>query len=243
MKESDLFEPIKNYLEAGGYKVRAEVKNCDITATKGDELIIIELKLSANLQLFIQATDRQRVTDSVYVAIPKPSIRSKKHWKGIRHILRRLELGLIFVDVDNPVNSIEILFHPIPFQRKKISKRKKAILNEVENRSQNLNVGGINKKKIVTAYKENAIQIAIYLKEIGATNPKKLREYDSGKKTLSILYSNFYGWFQRVDHGIYDITAKGKKELKNFPGLVKKYEKYLKEKKETTENTENKEKK
>ncbi|RLC58131.1 MAG: hypothetical protein DRH89_01805, partial [Candidatus Cloacimonadota bacterium] len=100
-----------------------------------------------------------------------------------------------------------------------------------------------NKKKIVTAYKENAIQIAIYLKEIGATNPKKLREYNSGKKTLSILYSNFYGWFQRVDHGIYDITAKGKKELKNFPGLVKKYEKYLKEKKETTENTENKEKK
>ena len=230
MKESDLFEPVKNYLEAGGYKVRAEVKNCDITATKGDELIIIELKLSANLQLFIQATDRQRITDSVYVAIPKPSIRSKKHWKGIRHILRRLELGLIFVDVDNPVNSIEIVFHPISFQRKKISKRKKAILKEVENRSQNLNVGGSNKKKIITAYRENAIQIAIYLKEIGATTPKKLKECDSGKKTLSILYNNFYGWFQRIDHGVYDITTKGKKELKNFPGLVKKYEKYLKEK-------------
>ena len=229
MKESDLFEPIKNYLEAGGYKVRAEVKNCDITATKDDELIIIELKLSANLQLFIQATDRQRVTDSVYVAIPKPSIRSKKHWKGIRHILRRLELGLIFVDVDNPVNPIEIVFHPIPFQRKKISKRKKAILKEVENRSQNLNVGGSNKRKIVTAYRENVIQIAVYLQEIGATTAKKLKEYDSGKKTLSILYSNFYGWFQRIDHGVYDITAKAKSELKKYPGLIKKYEKRLRE--------------
>jgi len=229
MKESDLFEPIKKYLESNGYKVRAEVKNCDVTATKDDELIIIELKLSANLQLFIQATDRQRITDSVYVAIPKPSIRSKKHWKGIRHILRRLELGLIFVDVDNPVNPVEIVFHPIEFQRKKISMRKKAIIKEIESRSQNLNVGGSNKKKIVTAYKENAIQIAVYLKEIGATTPKKLREYDSGKKTLSILYSNFYGWFQRIDRGIYDITVKGKQELNNFPGLVKKYEKYLKE--------------
>ncbi len=229
MKESDLFEPIKKYLEANGYKVRAEVKNCDITATKGDELIIIELKLSANLQLFIQATDRQRITDSVYVAIPKPSLRSKKHWKGILHILRRLELGLIFVDVDNPVNPVEIVFHPIEFQRKKISKRKKSIIKEIENRSQNLNVGGSNKKKIITAYKENAIQIAVFLKEVGATTPEKLREYDSGKKTLSILYSNFYGWFQRIDRGIYDITAKGKQELRNFPGLVKKYEKYLKE--------------
>ncbi len=227
MKESDLFEPIKKYLEAGGYKVRAEVKDCDITATKGDELIIIELKLSANLQLFIQATNRQYITDSVYVAIPKPTQRSKKHWKGILHILKRLEIGLIFVDVDNPVNPVEIVFHPIEFQRRKFKHRKRAIIKEAENRSLNLNVGGSNKKKIITAYKENAIQIAVYLKIIGDTSAKILREYDSGKKTLSILYSNFYGWFQRIDRGIYGITQKGKKELNNFPGLVKKYEKYL----------------
>ena len=243
MKESDLYEPIKNYLEAGGYKVRAEVRNCDITATKGDELIIVELKLSANLQLFIQATNRQYITDSVYVAIPKPAQRSKKHWKGILHILRRLELGLIFVDVDNPINPVEIVFHPIEFQRRKFKHRKRAIIKEVENRSQNLNVGGSNKKKIITAYKENAIQIAVYLNKIGATSAKNLREYDSGKKTLSILYSNFYGWFQRVDRGVYDITAKGKSELKNFPGLVKKYDKYLMERRETTELTESTENK
>ena len=149
MKESDLFEPVKKYLEAGGYKVRAEVRNCDITATKGDELIIVELKLSANLQLFIQATNRQYITDSVYVAIPKPTQRSKKHWKGILHILRRLELGLIFVDVDNPINPVEIVFHPIEFQRRKFKHRKRAIIKEVENRSENLNVGGTNKKKII----------------------------------------------------------------------------------------------
>ncbi len=227
MKESDLFKPIKKYLEANGYTVRAEVKDCDITATKDDELIIIELKLSANITLLIQATDRQRITDSVYIAIPRTSIKNRKRWKGIRHILRRLELGLLLVDNENPINPIEIVFHPIKFQRKRNSKRKKSILKEVGNRSQNLNVGGINKKKIVTAYRENAIQIAVYLKEIGATSPKILRELDSGKKTLPILYSNFYGWFQRVDRGIYNITAKGKQELKKFPGLVKKYEKII----------------
>lgn len=227
MRESDLFEPVKNYLETNGYKVRAEVKNCDITATKGNELIIVELKLNANLQLFIQATDRQYITDSVYVAINKPYKRKTKRWKGIKHILRRLELGLIFVDVENPIDPVEIIFHPIPFQRRKFKTRKRAIIKEVENRSKNFNVGGMNKNKIITAYKENAIQIACYLNKLGASSPKTLRNLGSGEKTLSILYHNFYGWFKRVDRGIYAITNKGKSELINFSGLVKKYENKL----------------
>jgi len=45
MHETDLFPPIKKHLEASGYTVRAEVRDCDITAFKDDELIIIELKI------------------------------------------------------------------------------------------------------------------------------------------------------------------------------------------------------
>lgn len=235
MKESDLFLPVKKYLESNGYKVRAEVKNCDITATKGNDLIIIELKLTANLQVIIQAADRQRITDSVYIAIVKPKSRRTKRWKGIKHLIRRLELGLIFIDVQNPSEPVEIVFHPVPFQRRKQSSRKKAVITEVENRSKNLNIGGVNKKKIVTAYKENAIQIACYLEVLGASSPKTLRSLDTGKKTLSILSNNFYGWFQRVDRGVYDVSAKGKNEILNFPGLVKKYQNLFKEAYETNE--------
>jgi len=233
MKESDLFFPVKKYLKDNGYKVRAEVKNCDITATKGDELIIVELKLTANLQVIIQAADRQRITDSVYIAIVKPNRRRTKRWKGIKHILRRLEIGLIFVDLQNPIEPVEIVFHPVAFQRRKLSSRKRAVISEVMNRSRNLNVGGVNKQKIVTAYKENAIQIACYLDNLGATTPKKLRSLGTGKKTLSILSNNFYGWFQRIDRGIYDINAKGKKEILNFAGLRAKYETLLKNSGET----------
>jgi len=227
MKESDLFVPIKKYLEKANYTVRAEVKNCDITATKDDELIIIELKLSVNVQLLIQATDRQHITDSVYVAIPKSAIKNRKRWQGIKHILRRLELGLLLVDSKNLENPIEIVFHPIKFQKKKISKRRRAVLKEIENRSANLNAGGINRKKIVTAYKENALQIAVYLDNLGPTTPKNLRKLNCGPKTLSILYNNFYGWFERIERGIYGITIKGKNDLKGFPDLVKKYKKLI----------------
>lgn len=227
MKEADLFEPVKKYLEANGYNVRAEVKNCDITATKDDELIIIELKLNINLSLLIQATDRQRITDAVYVAVPRKVIKNRKRWKGAKHVLRRLELGLLLVDRENFTDPVELVFHPIKFQRKKLQHRKKVIIKEIAHRSGNLNVGGINRRKIVTAYRENAIQIAVCLSRLGATTPKVLRKYECGRKTTSILYHNFYGWFERVEHGIYDITVKGTKELKKFPSLSAKYKKKL----------------
>ncbi len=228
MKEVDLFEPVKKYLEANNYTVRAEVKNCDITATKNDELIIIELKLNINISLLIQAADRQRITDAVYVAVPRKIIKNRKRWKKTLHVLRRLELGLLLVDIESNINPVEIIFHPLKFQRKKIKQRKRVIIKEIENRSKNLNIGGSNKRKIITAYRENAIQIAVYLNELGAKAPKVLRKFGCGKKTTSILYNNFYGWFARIEHGIYDISAKGKRELKNFPGLSEKYEAILK---------------
>ena len=222
MYETDLFPPIKKHLEASGYTVRAEVRNCDITAFKDDELIIIELKLNVNIPLLIQATDRQRITDSVYVAIPRPSNRTqKKRWKGVKHILRRLEIGLIFVDVE--LDTVETVFHPIEFQRKKFKKRRKVLLEEASQRKENLNIGGSSKRKIVTVYRQNAIRIAAYLQQLGPSKPKDLKKLGTGDKTLSILGKNFYGWFQRVDRGVYELTAKGKTAMKENKHLAEKY--------------------
>lgn len=44
IKESDLYQPIKEYLDSLGYDTKGEVKDCDITAIKDDELIVVELK-------------------------------------------------------------------------------------------------------------------------------------------------------------------------------------------------------
>ncbi|MCF7857728.1 MAG: hypothetical protein K9N07_00175 [Candidatus Cloacimonetes bacterium] len=227
MKESDLFDPVRNYLSANGYRVRAEVKNCDIVASKDNRIIIIELKLTPNLELIFQATERQRITPSVYTALPRAVIKSTKRWKKFKYILKRLGVGLILIDLDDPNDQIEIILHPIKFQKKKNTRLKSSIIRELDNRSQNLNIGGINRTKIITAYKENAIQIAVYLNKLGASSPKKLRSYQTGKKTLSILSNNYYGWFQRISRGVYDVTSVGKKEIQNFPGLVKKYQNYL----------------
>ena len=224
MKESDLFPYLKEYLETAGYTVRAEVNDCDIAATLGDEIIIIELKLRLNLELIIQATDRQRIIDSVYVAVPKPSGRAqKKRLKGVLHILRRLEVGLIFIEMDSK-ESVKIIFHPKQFQRRKQSRRKRALLKEISLRGKNRNVGGVTRRKIITAYRENVIQIAIYLKNLGETSAANLRKYGTGDKTSSILYSNFYKWFTRVDRGVYKLNERGAEEMMQWQDLVEHYE-------------------
>jgi len=221
LAETDLYRPIHLYLVSRGYTVRSEVNNCDITATKGDELIIIELKRSMSTALLIQATRRQRITDSVYVALPRPKLR--RTWKGIAHLLRRLELGLILLSVESKEPTVEIVFHPIPSQRQKRSQAKRAVLQEMAGRSDDLNEGGSCRRKIVTAYRENVIHIACCLERLGPLSPRQLRALGTGPKTASILYSNFYGWFERVDRGVYALRQRRRNELAQYPELLQRY--------------------
>ncbi len=222
LTETDLALPVCHYLRDHGYTVRSEVRDCDITAAKGDDLIIVELKRNFSTALLVQATKRQRITDSVYVALPRPT--GRKARSDIRHLLRRLELGLIFVSVNGRRHRrVEVVFHPIPFQRQKRKRARRAVLREMSQRSDDFNTAGSCGRKLVTAYRENAIQIACYLDVLGPMSPKQLRSLGTGPKTLSILYSDFYGWFERIDRGVYALKTEGQKALEAYPELLHRY--------------------
>lgn len=228
--EVDLYKPIQNHFVRENYDVYGEVNDCDIAAVKDDELVIIELKLTLSVDLLIQAAKRQRLTDQVYIAIPRPKGRlNSKQWTDKCHLVKRLELGLIVVSFSGNHANVEILFHPNPFNRRQSmgkNKRKRiALMKEIEGRSADYNIGGSNKTKIMTAYKENCIQIACYLDHFGSLAPKDLLKMGTGSKTSSILTKNYYGWFERVKRGIYVISDKGKKDIKQYPDLVDHFKK------------------
>jgi hypothetical protein len=228
LQEVDLYKPIQKYFVREGYEVYGEVKDCDMAGIKGDELVVIELKRNLSVDLLVQATKRQRLTDTVYIAIPKPSynLRSKR-WTDLCHLVRRLELGLIIVTFTGNRKKVEIIFHPSTFDRRKIlgqNKRKRdALLKEINGRSADYNVGGSNRTKIMTAYKESCIQIACYLEHSGPLSPKALTQMGTGDKTSSILAKNYYGWFERIKRGVYVISEKGKEEVKEYPDLLSYY--------------------
>jgi len=218
MLETALFNPVKDYLEKNGYAVNAEVKDCYITAVRGEDLVIIELKTSANMQLLIQATSRQRITDAVYIAVPTPRKRSQ-HWLGIQRVVKQLELGLLTVSFSPAGASVQKLFDPMPAQRRKSARKRSAIIKEIAGRQIDVNIGGSSQAKLLTAYRQSALLIAAGLELTGACSAKHLRSLGTGEKTLSILSKNHYGWFQRIERGIYELTELGHQEIKAFPDL------------------------
>jgi hypothetical protein len=230
--ETDLYQPVHDYLAAQGYTVRSEVKNCDIAAVRGDDLIIIELKRNLSISLLAQAVQRHRITDSVYVAILRPPNRSR--WatqsRGLQAVLRRLELGLILVSVRPGKPPVEVVFHPLPAERRRRTRARRAVLSEVEQRSGDFNRGGSHRRKLVTAYRENAIFIACCLAEAGAQSPRRLRALGTGPKTTRILYDNFFSWFERVGRGIYALSPTGRAEISHYPAVVAHYRRLLKRK-------------
>jgi len=228
--ETELYEPLKKHLEAQGYSVMSEVLGCDITATKGEDLIIVEMKRRFETKLLAQAAKRQRITDSVYVALPRPKGGLyTKRWRDIQHLLKRLEVGFIIVKKRGP-DKVQVVFHPVPFTRRKTKAKRRAVITEINGRSGDFNVGGSVKSKLVTAYREKAIHIACALKKCGETTAVKLRAMGTPENTRQIMYHNHYGWFERIDKGLYRLSAKGVKALKDYPKLVKQYRKMLRKK-------------
>ena len=104
--------------------------------------------------------------------------------------------------------------------------REKAI-KEFKGLSGDYNIGGTNKVKKMTAYKESAISIAMYLDRFGPAKASQIKKFGCGEKSWQILYSNFYGWFQKQGEGVYAITDKGRSDIKNFPEIISVIDKKL----------------
>ncbi|NLP15293.1 MAG: hypothetical protein GX383_12630 [Clostridium sp.] len=227
--EEDLYAPVKDHLIQLGYDVKGEVKNCDVSALKGETLLVVEMKKTLNLDVILQATLRQRVADIVYIAVPKKSrILFTKRWKNICHLLRRLEIGLLLVSFRGDVSMVEEAIEPKPFSREKSrrvsNKKKSLVLKEFSQRQGDYNTGGCTRKKLVTAYREKSIQIAALLKAEGPLSIKQLKDRGADRDKVSkILQNNFYDWFIRVSRGVYDLSERGKIEIENYSELVEYY--------------------
>ena len=72
VRETELYAPIKSFLEGQGYEVKSEIGPADVVALReGDPPVVVELKTGFSLSLVHQAVARQAVTELVYVAVPR----------------------------------------------------------------------------------------------------------------------------------------------------------------------------
>ncbi len=215
MKETDLYHPIKSFLENLGYEVKAEVKGCDVVATRGDEPpVIIELKTGLTLQLFYQAIDRLALSDNVYIAIARPKRRVPS--EAVK-MARRLGIGVIVVAKSG---SVEVLAEPEPYAPRKAAKRQAALLMEFKRRKGDPNTGGSTRTKLMTAYKQDALRLLAHIKSQGPSKVSDLRKATNVDRAAAILRDDYYGWFVRESRGVYGPTELGLAAAKSFSDLI-----------------------
>ncbi len=209
--ESDLYAPVKALLEGQGYSVKGEVRGCDVVAVRGKEPpVIVELKRSFGLGLVLQGVDRLALTDAVYLAVGD----WPKKMRNVKKLCRRLGLGLMVVTGERA----DVLLDPVPYQPRKNRRKARRMLGEHARRVGDPNRGGSSTKgPMMTAYRQEALRCAQLLASNGPMKPAAMRAAaDDVPRAANILRADYYGWFERVERGVYTLTPKGRLGLKSF---------------------------
>jgi len=224
IKETSLYGPVKSYFTALGYEVKGEVGAADLVAmprSKQDsEPVIVELKTGFTLSLFHQAINRQSMTDKVYIAVPRKT--GKAALVAIRRnkmLCRRLRIGLITVRLSD--GKVVVHCEPAPFTPRKIKARKTKLISEFESRHGDPNKGGMTSEGLMTSYRQGALRCAKVLHDEGACKASYVAKMAGFDKARNLMAANHYGWFEKIDRGVYGLTPIGAKALDDHAEAVR----------------------
>lgn len=222
VRETDLYPPIKRLLEEQGYEVKGEVGAADLVAVRGeDDPVIVELKTVFSLALFHQGIERQSITDFVYIAVPRGSGKVfQKNLKANISLCRRLGLGLITVRMKD--NFTEVHVDPGPYKPRQTPKKKGRLLREFARLVGDPNTGGSTRRTLVTAYRQDALKCLKVLSESGPSKGAEVAKQAGVEKATRLMADNHYGWFERVEKGIYALSPNGKKALEEYDAEISK---------------------
>ncbi|MEX1295395.1 MAG: DUF2161 family putative PD-(D/E)XK-type phosphodiesterase [Candidatus Limnocylindrales bacterium] len=227
-RETDLYAPLKAFLEGQGYEVKSEIVGCDLVARRGDERpVIIELKTAFTLPLVLQGVDRLALSEEVYLAVgvpskPAPGSIWRREGRAILKLCRRLGLGLLAVHAPTARRPalVEPMLDPAPYKPRPNRRRQGLLLKEFAHRVGDPNTGGTTRRPIVTAYRQDALRCAAVLGTRGPTKAAEVARATGVAKAAGLLYRDVYGWFQRVDRGIYQLTPKGRDALETYADVI-----------------------
>lgn len=219
-REAQLYPAVKALFQDQGYVVKSEVGAADVVAMRGGEPpVVIELKLALSLTLFHQAIARQAVTDDVYIAVEHKS--GKRFAKSVKQsvsLARRLGIGLMTVRVADGL--VHVYCDPGPFQPRKSKKRQGKLLREFARRQGDPNTGGQQRIGLVTAYRQDALKLALYLYEIGASRGADVARETGVEKATRMMRDDHYGWFEKVEKGVYGLTPEGAEAVANADNIL-----------------------
>jgi hypothetical protein len=215
--ETNLYLPVKRFLERLGFQVKGEIGGCDLVALSADcppIVIIGELKLAFNLELVLQGVDRAGACDEVWLAVRSAANgRGREHDSRVHKLCRRLGFGLLVVQARG---GVEIVVSPSAPMSRRDQRRRSRLVDEHRKRQGDPTAGGGSRQPIMTAYRQQALACASALAS-GSQRVRDLRQ--SVPDAPKILQGNVYGWFVREERGIYALTGAGRGALERWPAV------------------------
>lgn len=205
-REAALYGAVKRHLEALGYDAKGEVCGCDIVALRAGEppfLVITEMKLGFTLELVLQGVDRLRVADEVWLAV-RATRRGRDRDARVQRLCRLLGFGLLAVDAAR--GGVEVLAEPAPYRPRPQALRRRSLVAEHAARRGDPTPGGAARQKVMTAYRQRALACAAAM-QAAPRRPRDLRAL--APDAPAILRRNVYGWFARVERGLYGLSPAG----------------------------------
>ena len=207
--ETALYAPVKAFLEDLGFTAKGEVCGCDVVAIRDGEevrVVVAELKTSFNLELVLQGVERSAACDEVWLAVPA-STKGRDRDSRVKKLCRLTGLGLLSV---LPGGRVEVIVSPEPWKPRPDRKRRSRLVAEHRRRQGDLTSGGSTRRPIMTAYRQQALACAMVLSEA----PARPRDLKAGTPDApKILQHNVYGWFERIERGIYGLSDGGRAAL------------------------------
>lgn len=218
--ETELYAPVKNYFSNMGFKVDAEVRDCDITAKKDNIVVICELKRGFTIELMYQLVEKKKLTPYVYAVIPRPKNMGNRAFKKKIELLKALDCGLLVVL--NSTKRVDLVLEPRGEDTSAKKYRRRGLEKEISTRKMSLNIGGQSKRKIVTAHKESLIAALCYIEKFGSIKTRDCRE-----NIRNVVKRNHYNYFVRLERGVYTMNESAKTLLcdDDYKDIVEYYRK------------------
>ena len=174
--------------------------------------MIVELKRVFGIGLVLQGVDRLAISDRVYLAVGQ----WPKRMRNVKKLCRRLGLGLMVVVASGPT-SCSI---PCPTGRGSNKRKAGRLLGEHARRVGDPNRGGSTTRvPMMTAYRQEALRCAELLASNGPMKLAALRAAADAPRAATILQQDVYGWFERVERGVYTVSPAGRRGLEMFARL------------------------
>jgi len=218
-READLYPPLKALFEARGLNVKGEIGAADLVAMGGAAPVIVEMKLKFSLALYHQGLARLAMTSEVYLAVLRPEGRQARRMLAENTAMcRRLGLGLITVRGRD--GHVEVLAEPGPYAPRGSKVKRARLEAEFARRQGDPNAGGATRHGLVTGYRQDALRCAAYLAEYGPSRGAAVARDTGVPVATRIMADNHYGWFERLEKGVYGLTADGRKGLADWDGAL-----------------------